>query len=99
MVKLECFYALAVAASAAAALIYQIQALTTPTPPGHWFSSGVWSEKNPYGVEEGLVFSFPCRSKGEGSWGIVPELALNDWLRQKIEASQQELIEEREVVR
>ena len=50
------------AASAAHAVIGSIQALMTPTPKGDWFSIGQISTGNPYGVDENLVFSFPCVS-------------------------------------
>lgn len=39
---------------------------------------------NPYGVKEGLIFSFPCRSKGDGDYEICNDFILDDWLRQKI---------------
>ena len=39
------------------------QSLVTPTKPGDVFSTAVLSNGNPYGVAEGLVYSFPCRSK------------------------------------
>ncbi len=39
------------------------QSLVTPTKPGDVFSSAVLSNGNPYGVADGLVYSFPCRSK------------------------------------
>jgi len=50
------------AASAAHAALYAMKALIFPTPQGAWFSMGMLSDGNPYGVKEGIVFSFPCRS-------------------------------------
>src|SRR3990167_1070219 len=52
------------AASAAHAIVGTIRSLLVPTPHGHCFSLAVSSEKNPYGIPDDLVFSFPCRSKG-----------------------------------
>jgi malate dehydrogenase len=86
------------AASAASAAIDAMKALVTPTPEGQWFSSGVCSDKNPYGIEENLIFSFPCRSKGNGDYEIVPNVHWNDFLKKKIELTKKELIEEREIV-
>lgn len=86
------------AASAANAAIEQIRELLRPTPPGHWFSSAVWSNGNPYGIEENLIFSFPCRSKGDGDYEIVPNLPIDAELREKLKASETELIQERSLV-
>lgn len=85
------------AASAANAAIDAMRAILMPTPAGEWFSSGVCSDGNPYGIEENLVFSFPCRSKGEGDWEIVPDLIRNPFLDERLAATQQELIEERQI--
>ncbi len=85
------------AASAASAAIDAMKALVTPTPKGEWFSSGVWSEGNPYGIAEGLIFSFPCRSMGNGEWEIVPDLKRTDFLNSRLKTTEKELIEEREL--
>jgi len=84
--------------SAANAIIDAIKSLITPTSKGEWFSSGVCSDGNPYGIEEGIVFSFPCRSNGKGDYEIVKDLHWNEFLTTKIKASQKELIEERNMV-
>ncbi len=86
------------AASAANAAIDAIKSLYVPTPPGQWFSSGVYSAGNPYGIDENLIFSFPCRSKGDGNYEIVEGISWNDFLRDKIKLSERELLEERELV-
>lgn len=86
------------AVSAANAAIDAIKALVTPTPYGQWFSSGVYSEGNTYGIDPHLVFSFPCRSKGDGNYEIVKDLPWNEFLEKKIRLSERELIEERELV-
>lgn len=86
------------AASAANAAIDAMRALVTPTPEGEWFSSGVCSDHNPYGIQKDLIFSFPCRSKGNGDYEIVKDVPWNDFLKNKIAISEKELIEEREIV-
>ncbi len=86
------------AGSAANAVIDAIKALETPTPPGEWFSSGVYSGGNPYDIDEGLVFSFPCRSTGDGAYEIVKDVPLNAFISDKIKASEKELIDERAFV-
>lgn len=87
------------AASAASAVIDAIRSLVNPTPAGQWFSTAVYSEKNPYDIQEDLIFSFPCRSTGNGEYEIIKGLLFNDFLKQKVLASEQELLEEREIVK
>jgi malate dehydrogenase len=86
------------AASAANAAIDHIRSLVTPTPNGQWFSSGVCTDGNPYAMQEDLVFSFPCRSKGDGNYEIVSDLPWNDFLKERIEKTEKELLEERDAV-
>jgi malate dehydrogenase len=85
------------AASAASAAIDTIKALTTPTPKGEWFSTAVCSDGNSYGIQENLIFGFPCRSKGNGDYEIVKDIPWNDFLKAKIKVTEKELIEEREL--
>ena len=87
------------AASAAHALIQTVRELIYSTEPDQWFSSAVFSYGNPYGIADNLVFSFPCRSKGEGQYEIISNLELNDFLRSKLKMTEQELIEERDMVK
>lgn len=86
------------AASAASAAIDAVKALVTPTPEGQWFSSGVCSDGNPYGIADNLIFSFPCRSKGNGDYEIVADVPWDPFLKEKIGLSEKELLEERELV-
>jgi malate dehydrogenase len=86
------------AASAASAIIDTIKSLHLPTPPGEWFSIAINSASNPYGIDQGLIFSFPCRSSGNGDCEIVPNLLFDDFLRTKIKLSEQELLEERSLI-
>lgn len=87
------------AASAANAAIDAMKAIITPTPAGQWYSSGVVSDGNTYGIQENLIFSFPCRSKGDGTYEIVKDVLWDDFLKNKIATTEKELIEERNLVR
>lgn len=84
------------AASAANAIVDTVVNLTTPTPEGEWNSVCVCSDGS-YGVDEGLISSFPIRSDGK-NWEIVQDVPLNDFSQAKIEASVTELREERDAV-
>ncbi|ADI38598.1 malate dehydrogenase [Waddlia chondrophila] len=86
------------AASAANAVVDAIRSLLIPTPEGEWFSSGVCTDGNPYGIEDNLIFSFPCRSKGDGDYEIVSGVHWNDDLKKRIKETEQELLDERRAV-
>lgn len=86
------------AASAANALIDAVKDLITPTAKGSWFSSGICSDGNAYGIAEDLIFSFPCRVNEKGECQIVNGLDWNDFLKEKIRLSEKELIEEKNIV-
>lgn len=86
------------AASAANAIIDSVKSLAQATPDGEWFSSCVCSDGNDYGIHENLIFSFPCRSKGDGDYEVVGGIDWNDELKGKIRASERELLDEREMV-
>ena len=87
------------AASAANAVIDSIRQILGISKEGKWFSLGVCSDDNPYGVEGNLIFSFPCLSKGEGEIEIVPNLLWDEFIRKIIAVTEKELIEERELIR
>lgn len=87
------------AASAANAAIDAMKSITVPTSEGEWYSVGIFSEGNPYGIDENLIFSFPCRTKNDGTVEIVKGLDWNDFLRQKIAITENELKEERILVK
>jgi malate dehydrogenase len=85
------------AASAANAAIDHVRDWTLGTPPGDWVSMSVCSDGS-YDVEEGLISSFPCTC-ADGEWAIVEGLDVNDFSRQRIDASVDELRQERDAVR
>jgi malate dehydrogenase len=84
------------AGSAANAVVDSAFSLTNDTPDNNWHSVAVCSDGS-YGVEEGLISSFPVRVQG-GKWEIVQELPINDFSRTKIDASVAELKEEKSLV-
>lgn len=85
------------AASAANAVVDTVRSLTTPTPAGDWTSVCVASDGS-YGVDEGLISSFPIRSNGS-SWEIVKDVPLNEFGQSKLEATVDELKQERDLVK
>jgi malate dehydrogenase len=85
------------AASAASALIDHVRDLHVATPKGAWHSVCVHSDGS-YGVQEGLISSFPVTSDGRGGWSIVQGLSISPFLQGKIAATVKELQTEREVV-
>ncbi|MCV7153566.1 malate dehydrogenase [Mycolicibacterium pyrenivorans] len=84
------------AASAANGAIDHIDDWVHGTPDGDWTSVALPSP-GVYGVDEGLVCSFPCRSAG-GRWEIVEGLDINPFSRTRIDASLAELRAERDAV-
>jgi malate dehydrogenase len=67
------------------------------TDEGDWVSMGVLSDGS-YGIEKGLVYSFPVTIIN-GKMEIVKGLAINDFSKQKMRATEIELKEEREAVK
>ncbi len=86
------------AASAGNALLDHVKALITPTEDGNWFSACVPSDGS-YGVDEGLIFSFPVRTKDDGDYEIVQGLAHNEFAQEKLAKTKEELRREREIVK
>lgn len=80
------------AASAANAAIETVRTLVTPTKTGDWFSVGVCSDGS-YGTPAGTVTSLPIRSNGK-DWEVVQGIELNEFAKEKIAASNKELLEE-----
>jgi malate dehydrogenase len=84
------------AASAANAAIAHMRTWALGTAEGAWASMGIYSDGS-YGITEGLIYSFPCVCK-DGDWSIVQGLEINDFSRGKMQATEQELTEERDAV-
>ena len=84
------------AASAANAAIDHMRDWELGTPEGDWVSMAIPSDGS-YGVPEGVISSFPVTCSN-GSYEIVQGLEIDQFSRQKIDASSQELVTERETV-
>ncbi|WP_412028029.1 malate dehydrogenase [Deinococcus yunweiensis] len=85
------------AASAASAAIDHMRDWALGTPQGQWVSMGIPSDGS-YGVPEGLIYGFPVTCSG-GQYQIVQGLEVSDFSRGKMDATAQELSEERDEVR
>ena len=85
------------AASAAAAAIDHVHDWVLGTPAGDWVSMAVASDGS-YGVEEGLISSFPVTCSN-GEWKIVEGLDVPDFSRERIDRTVNELKEERDAVK
>jgi malate dehydrogenase len=84
------------AASAANAAIDHVHDWVLGTAEGDWVSMAVPSDGS-YGVGEGVISSFPCTCSN-GEWSIVQGLDINDFSRERIDRSVNELREERAAV-
>ena len=61
---------------------------------GTYVSMAVPSDGS-YGIEEGLIYSFPVVTKADHTYEIVKGLTINDFSREKMDATMKELMEER----
>ena len=84
------------AASAANAAIDHMRSWALGTSDDDWVSMGVISDGS-YDIEPGLIYSFPCRCR-DGQWEIVQGLEVSSFSRGKMDATAQELTEERDAV-
>lgn len=84
------------AASAANAVCDHMHDWFYGNKAGDTVSMAVISDGNPYGVAEGLMYSFPLECKG-GEWKIVKGFKLDDFSRQKLKETETELLEERKM--
>ena len=85
------------AASAANAVVDTVRALSSPTREGDWHSVALCS-KGDYGVEPGLISSFPVRTLADGRVEVVQGVPVSEFSRAKIDATVAELQEERSLV-
>ena len=85
------------AASAASAAIDHVRDWVKGTADGDWVSMGVPSDGS-YGIPAGVIYGYPvtCRN---GDYQIVQGLAINDFSRQRMDATHKELLEERDGVK
>ncbi len=87
------------AASAANAVIDTVHNVTQPS--GEIFSAAVPApgDETGYGIPPGLVFGYPLRATSPGQVEIVQGIEHGPWARSKIDATRDELLEEREAVK
>jgi malate dehydrogenase len=85
------------AASAASAAIDHVRDWVKGTADGDWVSMGVPSDGS-YGIPAGVIYGFPVTCKN-GDYQIVQGLSVNDFSRQRMEATHKELLEERDGVK
>ncbi|XP_024198244.1 malate dehydrogenase, cytoplasmic isoform X1 [Rosa chinensis] len=81
------------ALSAASSACDHIRDWVLGTPKGTHVSMGVYSDGS-YGIQEGLIYSFPVTCE-KGEWKIVQGLKIDEFSRKKLDATAQELIEEK----
>lgn len=86
------------AASAANAAIDTVVGLSTATPSDDCVSVSVTS-RGEYGVPEGLTFGFPVVADGRGSWSVKEGFDLDEFARERIAVTTEELLAERDDVR
>lgn len=85
------------AASAANAAIDHFYTWEHGTADGDWVSMAVPSDGS-YGITEGLIYSFPCTCK-DGEYSIVQGLEIDEFSRERMDATMKELAEERDDVK
>ncbi|HYM41682.1 MAG TPA: malate dehydrogenase [Steroidobacteraceae bacterium] len=81
------------AASAASAAIDHVHTWLHGTPPGDWVSMAVPADGS-YGIPAGVIYSYPVTIEN-GDYRIVPGLAVDEFSRQRMDATHAELREER----
>lgn len=85
------------AASAASSAIDHVRTWELGTAEGNWTSMGIPSDGS-YGITEGIIYSFPVTC-ANGRYEIVQGLEVDDFSRQRMRATEQELVEERDAVK
>lgn len=84
------------AASAASAAIDHVRDWALGTPGDEWVSMAVPADGS-YGIDPGVIYSYPCRCSG-GRYEIVQDLDISDFSRARMDATEAELREEREAI-
>ena len=84
------------AASAASAAIDHVRDWALGTPDDDWVSMGIPSDGS-YGIEPGVIYSYPVRCR-DGAYEIIQGLDVNDFSRERMAATEQELREERAAI-
>jgi len=85
------------AASAGSSAIDHMRTWALGTNEGDWVSMGIPSDGS-YGIDPGIIYSYPVTCEN-GQYSIVQDLDINDFSREKMAATQTELVEERDAIR
>ena len=85
------------AASAASAAIDHMRDWALGTPVGDWVSMAVPADGS-YGIGEGVMYSYPVTCK-DGKYAVVQGLAIDEFTRERMDATHRELLEERDGVK
>src|SRR5699024_5996861 len=85
------------AASAASSAIDHMRSWALGTQEGDWVSMAVPADGS-YGVEEGIIYSYPCVCK-DGDYEIVQGLEIDEYSQAKMDATEKELREEADAVK
>ena len=85
------------AASPTKAAIQHMKAWLFGTKEGEVLSMGIPVPENEYGIQSGINFSFPCTVDKNGVVHIVKGLKINDWLRERLKITENELLNEKEI--
>ncbi|MGH8429981.1 MAG: malate dehydrogenase [Solimonas sp.] len=85
------------AASAASSAIDHVRDWVLGTPEGDWVSMAVPADGS-YGIPAGVIYGYPVTC-ANGGYQIVQGLAINEFSRDRMDATQRELTEERDGVR
>jgi malate dehydrogenase len=84
------------AASAASSAIDHVRNWAMGTPEGDWVSMSVPADGS-YGIEPGIIYSYPCVCEN-GDYRIVQGLEIDEFSRERMDATEAELLEERAAV-
>jgi malate dehydrogenase len=84
------------AASAASSAIDHVRNWALGTPEGDWVSMSVPADGS-YGIESGIIYSYPCVCEN-GDYRIVQGLEIDEFSRERMDATEAELLEERAAV-
>ena len=84
------------AASAASAAINHMHDWVGSTPADDWVSMGIRADGS-YGIKEGVIYSYPVRCSN-GNYEIVQGLGISDFSRERMDATEAELREERAAI-
>jgi len=84
------------AASAANAALGHMKSWIFGTPAGEFISMAIpVPENEPYGVKQGVIYSFPCTVDAYGQIHVVEGLPINEFVAQKMKVTEEELISEK----